>query len=346
MPDSEQPLPDEFFVEPESEIDEPSLRVQLMAELETFIERLQGWMPGIVPWALTPQGMLESLGTRASRLRDLLNTDLIDPDTWRGAFYVVGNTLQYQGDILKRRLTGDYQTDPWGTDEELMEIFRPLLDFLYKVYWRVEMRGIEHVSADERALLITGQTDQSPWVGLMLTAALLNDHSDGRLLRSLFSPKLATLPFLPLVLTRLGHVVAGPDNCLRLLEQDEVVAVYPAAVSQKRPSGRVLDWEAALQVALQAQSPVLPTIIQGTEAAVTALGKVSPFTRLTGTPHPLLSPKSPAFPLLALFPPPTQWRITLSSPIDTRAYPPTAADDPALVAELVAQVKLVLFERR
>ena len=55
--------------------------------------------------------------------------------------------------FLRRRITGDYQVDVFGFDRELTEtVLMPVLCQLHQKWVRVEVRGIEHVSATCGAL--------------------------------------------------------------------------------------------------------------------------------------------------------------------------------------------------
>ena len=40
---------------------------------------------------------------------------------------------------MKRRLTGEYETDDWGYDPEFLDRLSPFFTFMYKTYWRVQI---------------------------------------------------------------------------------------------------------------------------------------------------------------------------------------------------------------
>ena len=86
------------------------------------------------------------------RLRATLTEDILNLETWKGIWYVLNYALQYQAGVLKRRLTGEYEVDEWGLDLEFLNTIRPFLEFMYKIYWRVEATGMEHVPRTPVAL--------------------------------------------------------------------------------------------------------------------------------------------------------------------------------------------------
>ncbi|KPC86468.1 glycerol acyltransferase, partial [Streptomyces sp. NRRL F-6602] len=56
--------------------------------------------------------------------------------------------------FLRRRLTGEYEVDEFGYDEELTDqVLMSLLRPVYEKYFRVEVKGIENIPADGPAIL-------------------------------------------------------------------------------------------------------------------------------------------------------------------------------------------------
>ena len=94
------------------------------------------------------------------RLQTVLDEAWLDPATWKGVWYMVNYTLQYNADLVKRRFSGEYDTDEWGLDWEFLDVVRPFFAFLYKIYWRVETTGIEHVPVEGRTVLVANHSGQ------------------------------------------------------------------------------------------------------------------------------------------------------------------------------------------
>jgi len=54
------------------------------------------------------------------------------------------------------------EVDEFGYDEKFTESIRPLFEFLYTVWWRVETTGILNVPADGPALLVANHSGVLP----------------------------------------------------------------------------------------------------------------------------------------------------------------------------------------
>lgn len=144
----------------------------LAEELDLLIERLQALSPEYSPPPFSPQALIALIENNVSRLspglglgllqwlRKGLNQDFFNVDTWKGIWYMLNYSLEYRGDMLKRRLTGEYETDEWGLDREFLEAVAPFFQFMYEKYWRVETSGIENIPNDGRALLVANHSGQ------------------------------------------------------------------------------------------------------------------------------------------------------------------------------------------
>ena len=80
-------------------------------------------------------------------------------------------------DALALRLRGEYHEDEWGFDEQFAEAIFPLFEFLYEVWWRVEVEGAPNVPAHGRALLVANHAGSLfPFDATMMTMALMKEH--------------------------------------------------------------------------------------------------------------------------------------------------------------------------
>ncbi|WP_199920628.1 1-acyl-sn-glycerol-3-phosphate acyltransferase, partial [Streptomyces sp. NRRL S-481] len=86
--------------------------------------------------------------------------------------------------FLRRRLTGDYEVDDFGYDEELTDqVLMSLLRPLYETYFRVEVKGIENIPSEGGALIVANHSGTLPMDGLMMQVAVHDNHPAGRHLR-------------------------------------------------------------------------------------------------------------------------------------------------------------------
>jgi 1-acyl-sn-glycerol-3-phosphate acyltransferase len=348
-------------VEPASIDDvDPALRQELMATLEAMIDRLRALNPGYNPPPFSPTQLLSLLESNLGRLspelglgllgklRKAIGDDLFDVDTWKGIWTMLNYTLQYNGDVLKRRLTGEYETDEWGLDREYLQAVRPFFEFMYTKYWRVEISGLDNIPSEGRALLVVNHSGQLPWDGAMLGVGVLNHHPAQRLVRTLYASWFPTLPFISDFLTKCGQVLATEDNGLRLLEQDELVAVFPEGY---KGAGKLYKDRYRLarfgrggfvRMALLTGAPMLPVAIVGAEETYVSLAKSDLLAKLTGFPYFPISPTWPALGPLGFVPLPTKWYIDIGAPIPVEARGPGAAANVMVVSQLTNQVRNVV----
>jgi 1-acyl-sn-glycerol-3-phosphate acyltransferase len=247
-------------------------------------------------------------------------------------------------DRALRRAGGDYDEDDWGFDEEFALALQPLADFLYDRWWRVQTTGVEHVPATGRALLVANHAGILPWDGTMMSVAILRSHAR-RYPRFLVLDWAFTMPFVSVVMRKVGGVVASPYNAARLLEQDELVAVFPEGA---KGAGKDFSERYRLQrfgrggfveLALRAQAPIIPVAVVGSEEIYPKIGESRLLARALGAPYFPLTPTFPWLGPLGTIPLPSKWRIEFGQPIATDVYGPEAADDRTLVFELSERVQ-------
>ena len=141
----------------ELEQTDEELQRELAAELDELTARVQALTPDYEPPPFSPKrlvALIENLLGRfprelqlgiLDRLRGALSRDAFDLDVWRGVWYMLNYTVQYNVGLVKRRYTGEYETDEWGLDWEFVDLVRPFFSLLYKAYWRVAITGIENI---------------------------------------------------------------------------------------------------------------------------------------------------------------------------------------------------------
>ena len=279
------------------------------------------------------------------RLREGLDAGLELPEALtRGAAALPREARDALEHVL-RRLASDAEEDEWGFDEEFAELVEPFFEFLYDRWWRVKVEGAHHVPAHGRALLVSNHAGILPWDATMISVALLREHPLPRYPRFLVLNWAFDLPWVSVVMRKVGGVVASPYNALRLLEQDQLVAVFPEGV---KGTGKAFDERYRLQrfgrggfveIALRAGAPIVPVAVVGSEEIYPKLGE-SPRSRARSA-RPFF-PVTPTFPWLGplgVVPLPSKWRIEFCEPIETAQYGPEAAADRGLVLELSEQVR-------
>ena len=237
-------------------------------------------------WGSLPRSVIQTL----EKLRSTVRDDLLDPDTWRGVWYVVNYMVDSQAGFMKRRMRGDYDVDEWGYDEEWVNEIKPFFDFLYFRYWRVQVSGLENIPEEGRALLAANHSGQIPWDGAMVAAAVMNEHPAQRLVRTLYASWFPTVPFLSTLMVKMGNTLANEENGIRLLEQEQLVAVYPEGVKgvsklyKDRYRLARFGRGGFVQMAIRTQSPIIPVSVVGAEETYISLYNSDTIAKLFGLP--------------------------------------------------------------
>jgi 1-acyl-sn-glycerol-3-phosphate acyltransferase len=250
-----------------------------------------------------------------------------------------------------RRLGGDYAEDDWGLDEEFAETALPFLEFLYDRWWRIEATGVANVPSHGRAMLVANHAGILPWDAAMIGVALQREHPLPRYPRFTVLDWAFELPYVSVAIRKLGGVPASPYNALRLLEQEELAAVFPEGISgsQKlyRDRYRLQRFGRGgfVEIALRTGSPIVPVAIVGSEEIHPKLADAPWLARLTGVPFFPVTPTFPALGPLGAVPLPSRWRMEFCEPIDLSGVDPDAATDRALVFELSEHVRDVIQQK-
>jgi 1-acyl-sn-glycerol-3-phosphate acyltransferase len=342
---------------------EPSpdeLRQELSVELDNLIARVENSDSDYRPPPFSPQALLgllnqnlrrlspEAAAALLERLRSYVNSDLLDLDTWKGIWYILNYSLQQQTDMVRRRFAGEYETDDWGMDPEFISIVQPFLTFMYRRYWRVQTSGIENIPADGPALLTPNHSGQLPWDGAMVGSAVYLEHPEQRLVRSLYASWFPTLPFLSSIFVKAGQTLASVENGTRLLEEDQLVAVYPEGIKGVgklfRDRYRLARFGRGgfVRMALRAQAPIIPVSVVGAEETYISLHKSEAIAKLIGFPFFPITPTWPLLGLLGFIPLPTKWYIDFGEQIPMEQYGPEAANNLVLVSQLTDQVRNIV----
>ncbi len=241
----------------------------------------------------------------------------------------------------KKELTTE--PDDFGMSESYIRSYgRTLFRFLERLWWRIEVRGVENVPRQGGALLVGIHRGLMPWDGVMTLHTLR--RNTGRITRFLIHPCLVKMPFLANYMTKLGGVIACRDNADRLLAKGELLGYYPegihGAFTMYKDAYRLGKFgrDEFVRAALRNQAPIVPFVTLGSAEIFPIFARVE-WGWWKRTTEWLFFPITPTFPL-APIPLPSKWHMEFLEPIDVAAlYPPEAADDPRLVRAISAEVR-------
>lgn len=246
--------------------------------------------------------------------------------------------------FLRRRVTGDYEIDAYGFDQEMTQRFfmtalRPIAD----KWFRIEVRGVENIPADGGALVVSNHSGTIPLDGLM-TMVSIHDHT-GRFLRPLGADLVFRMPVVSSLARRGGATLACNEDAERMLSGGELVGVWPEGF---KGIGKSFSNRYKLQrfgrggfvaAALRTGVPIVPLAVVGAEEIYPLVGNVPSLARLLGLPYIPITPFFPLLGPLGLVPLPSKWLLEFGEPIRTDEYDAGAADDPMLVFNVTDQVR-------
>jgi 1-acyl-sn-glycerol-3-phosphate acyltransferase len=235
--------------------------------------------------------------------------------------------------------------DEFGYDSKFTETIRPIFEFLYTVWWRVDTQGVQNVPDAGPALIVANHSGVLPYDGIMIAVAVRHEHPARRECRMLALDMFALLPFLAPLLSRTGAVRANPENGERLLRKGELIGVFPEGV--KGVGKRFRDrYKLArfgrggyVRLALRTGAPIVPCAVVGAEEIHPVLAQANWVGRRLGFPFFPITPTFPLLGPLGVVPLPTKWSIDFADPIPMDTYGPEAAEDPILVNRLSERVR-------
>lgn len=236
--------------------------------------------------------------------------------------------------------------DEFGRDPVYAQRVEPLLDFLYRQWFRVETAGIANVPDSGRCLIVSNHSGTVPYDGAILMHALRTEHPTHRDVRPLVENFVFHFPYLGTFINRIGGVRACQENAQRLLDDEQAVAVFPEGIKgigklyKERYRLQRFGRGGFIKLALRSRAPVVPVAIIGAEEIHPMLGRITWFAKTVGIPYVPVTPTFPLLGPLGVLPLPTKWYLKFGEPFDfAEHYGPDAADDRILVNKLSEQVR-------
>jgi len=241
------------------------------------------------------------------------------------------------------RMSDPTKTTPPPLDRPAYERLLQRVSFL-REWLQPTIEGIENIPSEEGALLVTNHGHFGIDLPVLLTLIL---EGTGRGVRSLSDRIVFATPFFRDLAHMMGAVEGEPTAAVRLLQDDQLVLVYPGgakeALGDPKDAYR-LQWESShgfIRTALRAQKPIIPIAGLGNEelyVQVVSQERV----RQSGVGRfisKVLGDKyvTPIYMGLGLLPFPAELHYIVGEPIRL-PHGPEAADDPGIVAELHRQV--------
>lgn len=239
-------------------------------------------------------------------------------------------------------------TDEFGLDPSFMDFLRPLFQFLYYNYFRVDAVGVENLPLKGPAIIVANHAGAIPYDGAMVHLAVFNNHKKKRGVRFLVDDFVYDLPVLGTFIQRIGGVRASQENAQKLIAKGHLVAAFPEGT---KGIGKCYDDRYKLQqfgrggfvrLAMRTRAPIVPVAIVGSEETHPIIWKSYKFARPLGIPFIPFTPTFPWLGPLGLVPLPSKWKIVFAKPVHFDHAKPQDADNEKLVQQKADAIKATI----
>jgi 1-acyl-sn-glycerol-3-phosphate acyltransferase len=248
-------------------------------------------------------------------------------------------------EALTDALPADGAFDSFGLSAVAIRSALPFLYALYRLYFRVRSKGHQHIPADGPAVMVSNHGGLLPFDGAMTAVDVFMHTDPPRLARSIVDLWAGKLPFVNVAFARLGQVIGTSENFAALLDEGELVLVFPEGIDGiRKPVNQRYQLQhfhvGFIEHALRARASIVPVAVVGSDDQAPILYDMKPLARLLRLP---VAPITPTFPWLGpigLLPYPVSYRITYGEPLLLHErFGPEAAEDAPLVRELSSEVR-------
>ena len=247
----------------------------------------------------------------------------------------------------------DRQVTDWGRSERVEGLIdRTVVDFLYHLWFRCEIEGIENVPDDGAALLVSNHSGALPPDAAMIVKAVKEEHARPRPVHLTVEHFFKGYPGFSMLVPKIGGVAAHPANVQRLLyDEQQLVLVFPEGrkgtekLYKDRYRLRRFGRGGFVEAAMRGRAPIVPIAVVGAEESMPAFAQLKPLQRLTGL---LYFPITPTWPHLGLLGMvgylPAKFKIRFLPPVRTDDLGDEPWEDKALVQTIAHDIRATIQE--
>lgn len=233
---------------------------------------------------------------------------------------------------------GSYGYDAWGFNLNGVKPFVGLGRFFYENYFRVETYGLENIPKEGRCLIIGNHSGQLPLDAMLLGYALVTNQYAPRAPKGMYERFVPQVPFISSIFSQWGGTVGDPENCIKMLENEEAVIVFPEGVRGiSKPSRKKYQLQrfglGFMYMALQTGTPIIPVGIVGCEESILNFGNIDFLQRIL---------KTPSAPALLPFIFPTKVIINIGKPMFFNSTSTREHQVQSMVNEVQTEIELLI----
>jgi 1-acyl-sn-glycerol-3-phosphate acyltransferase len=237
-----------------------------------------------------------------------------------------------------------HQVDKYGFDVTSYKGIEPFVSLLFQRWFEVKIADIENIPAEGSAVIFGNHSGGLPVDGLLLYDGIINQHPNPRRVRYLVTKFLLNAPVVGKGLRGFGCVPPDYEISTELLSAQDLVVIYPEAEKGTgklfKDRYKLVDFHAGfVRAALETKSPLVPVVTIGGEEVYPILANIKPLAKMLKWPYYPLTPFFPwlPFPFYAV-PMPVKILMCVFPQFELK-YPPEAANDEALVAEIASDIR-------
>lgn len=243
------------------------------------------------------------------------------------------------------------QVDDWGRSERIEgALDATLVEFFYRLWFRCEVEGIEHVPDDGGALVVSNHSGALPPDAAMIAKAIREEHPRGRKMYLTVEHFFKGYPGFSMLLPKIGAVPAHPANVHRLLyDERQLVLVFPEGrkgtekLYKDRYRLRRFGRGGFVEAAMRAGVPIVPVALVGAEEAAPIFAQVPLLQKLTGLIYFPITPTFPALgPLGMLGYLPAKFKIRFLPPVRTDEMGEEPWEDKSLVQTVAHDIRATI----
>ncbi len=209
----------------------------------------------------------------------------------------------------------EYGFDAFGFSKNSIRPMMLVTRWLYRVYFRTETHGLTALPRG-KVILVANHSGQIPFDGMVIALSCFLEATPPRIIRTMLEHFVPAMPFVSYLFSRWGQIVGTPENCRRLLSDDEAILVFPeGARGISKPFSKRYQLQefglGFLRLALEAGAPIVPVAVIGAEEQAPAIN-IKPLAKIFGTPAFPIVPYPPFLPLMPL---PVKYHLYFGEPI-------------------------------
>jgi 1-acyl-sn-glycerol-3-phosphate acyltransferase len=300
------------------------------------------------PGAARPEGQRQWTTVPLARRRRARTPALAEvelPETRGWLDRLIGEDERKRLAALAHLVDGELPFDRFGFSPETVRRAFPFFHALYRAWFRVRSEGHEHLPKEGAAVLAANHGGLLPFDGAMGIIDVLLHTDPPRLARSMIDRWAGTLPWINVFYARCGQVIGTRENFADLLDDGQLVLVYPEGVEGIRKTiaqrYRLQSFRIGfVEQALRSRAPIVPMAVIGSDDQAPILYDLKPLARWLGLPAAPITPTFPWLGPLGLLPYPVRYKIVYGEPLRFHErFGPEGAEDARLVRYLANQVR-------